>query len=183
MVALAVILVIIIAWSTFSRPLDRRGITSAMVFVVAGFIVGTSALGWLDVSLESETAQRITEVALVLLLFSDASRLDLRALRRELTLPTRLLLIGLPLTLLAGTGVGVLVFPGMALASVFLLSTMLCSTDAALGQKVVTDTGCPHACGRRSTWRVGSTTASPCRSSSWRSTSPTPSSRRGSRGR
>jgi NhaP-type Na+/H+ or K+/H+ antiporter len=143
MVALAVVLVIIIAWSTFSRPLDRRGITSAMVFVVAGFIVGTSALGWLDVSLESEKAQRITEVALVLLLFSDAARLDLRALRRELTLPTRLLLIGLPLTLLAGMGVGVLVFPGMALASVFLLSTMLCSTDAALGQKVVTDTGVP----------------------------------------
>ena len=31
----------------------------------------------------------------------------------------------------------------MALASVFLLSTMLCSTDAALGQKVVTDTAVP----------------------------------------
>jgi NhaP-type Na+/H+ or K+/H+ antiporter len=141
--ALAAIAVIIIVWSTFSRPLDRRGVTSAMVFVAAGFIIGSSALGWLDVSLESETAQRLTEVALVLLLFSDAARLDLRALRRELTLPSRLLLIGLPLTLLAGTGVGVLVFPGMALASVFLLSTMLCSTDAALGQKVVTDTGVP----------------------------------------
>ena len=140
---LAIIVVIIIGWSAFSRPLDRRGITSAMVFVIAGFIVGTSALGWLDTSLESEAARRVTEVALVLLLFSDAARLDLRALRRELTLPSRLLLIGLPLTLLAGTGAGVLLFPGMALASVFLLSTMLCSTDAALGQKVVTDPAVP----------------------------------------
>ena len=140
---LAIFVVIIIVWSAFSRPLDRRGITSAMVFVIAGFIVGTSALGWLDTSLESEAARRVTEVALVLLLFSDAARLDLRALRRELTLPSRLLLIGLPLTLLAGTGAGVLLFPGMALASVFLLSTMLCSTDAALGQKVVTDAAVP----------------------------------------
>jgi NhaP-type Na+/H+ or K+/H+ antiporter len=143
MVALATITVIIIVWGAFSAPLDRRGVTSAIVFVGAGFVIGTSALGWLDVSLESSVAERVTEVALVLLLFSDAARLDLRALRHELGWPSRLLLIGLPLTMLAGTGVGVLVFPGMALASVFLLSTMLCSTDAALGQKVVTDPSVP----------------------------------------
>jgi NhaP-type Na+/H+ or K+/H+ antiporter len=142
-VALATIVAIIIVWSAFSGPFDRRGITSAMVFMVAGLAVGASALGLLDVSVESSVAERVTEVALVLLLFSDAARLDLRALRHELGWPSRLLLIGLPLTMLAGAGVGVLVFPGMALASVFLLSTMLCSTDAALGQKVVSDTSVP----------------------------------------
>jgi NhaP-type Na+/H+ or K+/H+ antiporter len=143
MVGLATIMVIILVWGAVSRPLDRRGVTSAIVFVGAGFVVGTSALGWLDVSIESEVAQRVTEVALVLLLFSDAARLDLRALRHELGWPSRLLLIGLPLTMLAGAGVGLLVFPGMALASVFLLSIMLSSTDAALGQKVVTDPSVP----------------------------------------
>ena len=143
MIELATIVAIIIVWGVFSRPLDRRGITSALVFMAAGFLVGTKVLGLLDVSVESAVAERVTEVALVLLLFSDASRLDLRALRHELGWPGRLLLIGLPLTMLAGTGVGVLLFPGMALASVFLLSTMLCSTDAALGQKVVTDTAVP----------------------------------------
>ena len=143
MADLAIIAVIIVVWSTFSRPLDRRGITSAMVFTLAGLVVGVSVLGMLDVSLESSLAERITEIALVLLLFSDASRLDLHTLRHELGWPSRLLLIGLPLTLLAGAGVGMLVFPGMALASVFLLSTMLASTDAALGQKVVSDPSVP----------------------------------------
>jgi NhaP-type Na+/H+ or K+/H+ antiporter len=143
MVGLATIMVIIIAWGAVSRPLDRRGVTSAIVFVVAGFLAGAKVLGLLDVSVESEVAQRVTEVALVLLLFSDAARLDLRALRHELGWPSRLLLIGLPLTMLAGAGVGLLVFPGMALASVFLLAIMLSSTDAALGQKVVTDPSVP----------------------------------------
>jgi NhaP-type Na+/H+ or K+/H+ antiporter len=143
MVALATIAVIMIVWVAFSQPLDRRGITSAMVFTAAGFVVGASALGLVSGSLESTTAERITELALVLLLFSDAARLDLVALRHELGWPSRLLLIGLPLTMLAGTGVGVLVFPGMALASVVLLSTMLASTDAALGQRVVTDASVP----------------------------------------
>lgn len=143
MVALATIVAIVVVWGVVSRPLDRRGVTSAIVFTVSGFLVGAKVLGLLDVPVESAAVQEVTEVALVLLLFSDATRLDLRALRHELGWPSRLLLIGLPLTLLAGTGVGVLVFPGMALASVFLLSTMLCPTDAALGQKVVTDASVP----------------------------------------
>jgi NhaP-type Na+/H+ or K+/H+ antiporter len=141
--ALAIIMAIIIIWSVVSKPLDRRGVTSALFFTVAGFIIGTSVLGWFDLTVESTVAERVTEVALVLLLFSDAARLDLRALRRELGWPARLLLIGLPLTMVAGAGVGWLVFPGVAFASVVLLSTMLASTDAALGRKVVSDAAVP----------------------------------------
>ena len=143
MIALLTVAVILLLYGAVSRPLDGRGVTSAMVFTLAGVAVGTSGLGLVDVDLESETAQRLAEVTLVLLLFSDAARLDLRRLRRELGWPARLLLIGLPLTMLAGAGVGALLFPGMALASVALLAIMLSSTDAALGQRVVTDTSVP----------------------------------------
>ncbi|MBC7442871.1 MAG: cation:proton antiporter [Ramlibacter sp.] len=135
------------------RAAWRRGITSALFLTAAGFLVGTSALGWLDVSVESAVAERVAELALVLLLFSDATRLDLTALRTELAWPSRLLLIGLPLTMLAGTVVGALVFPGMALASVVLLATMLASTDAALGQKVVSDPNVPARLRRRPRFR------------------------------
>ncbi|WP_143111463.1 sodium:proton antiporter [Arthrobacter sp. ov118] len=143
MVAAATILAIILVWSAISGPLDRRGITSALFFTAAGLMVGTLAPGMLDISLESAVVERVAEIALALLLFSDAARLDLHSLRHELGWPSRLLLIGLPLTMLAGVGVGALVFPGVALASVFLLATMLASTDAALGQKVVADTSVP----------------------------------------
>ena len=144
MIGLLTIGVILVAYGAFSKPLDARGVTSAMVFTAAGFLVGTSALGLIDVGLESATVERVTEVALALLLFSDAARIDLRSLRRQLAWPSRLLLVGLPLTMVAGLGAGLLVFPGMAVASAFLLSTMLCSTDAALGQRVVTDPTIPE---------------------------------------
>ena len=88
-------------------------------------------------------AERVTELALVFLLFSDSARLDLGSLRRDLRWPRRLLLVGLPLTMVMGFGAGVLLFPGIGLASAFLLSTMLCSTDAALGQRVVDDPAVP----------------------------------------
>ncbi|RXZ51929.1 cation:proton antiporter [Agromyces binzhouensis] len=142
-VTVTVVMAIIIVWSALSRPLDRRGITPALFLMAVGFGVSAVAPDILDVSLETVVAERIAEIALVLLLFSDATRIDLRVLRNQLGWPTRLLLIGLPLSILAGTGIAALVFPGMALASAFLLAIMLAPTDAALGQKVVADSRVP----------------------------------------
>ncbi|BDZ65182.1 cation:proton antiporter [Agromyces mangrovi Wang et al. 2018] len=142
MIAVMVVLVAVMVWSALSRVLDRRGITAALFLAAVGLGVGLlTPLS--DIEVDIEIAERVAEIALVLLLFSDATRLDLRALRHQLSWPTRLLLIGLPLTMLAGFGVGLLVFPGMALASVALLAVMLAPTDAALGQKVVTDDSVP----------------------------------------
>lgn len=143
MIAILTIGVVLIAYSAVSGPLDRRSVTSAMAFVAVGFLIGPEVLDLLHVSLESTVAERVTELTLVFLLFSDSARLDLSTLRRKLGWPSRLLLIGLPLTMLAGIGAGLLVLPGIGLANAFLLSTMVCSTDAALGQRVVEDTAVP----------------------------------------
>ena len=51
-----------------------------MAFVTAGLLTGAVGLGWLDVPLEGAVAERLTEFALVFLLFSDSARIDLRAL-------------------------------------------------------------------------------------------------------
>jgi sodium/hydrogen antiporter len=142
-VALITIAAILILYGLVSQPLDARGITSAMTFTAVGLAVGTSALKLVNIHLESIAAQRFCELALVFLLFSDATRIDLAGLRRHRGWPSRLLLIGLPLTILTGLGAGVLVFPGTAVASAFVLSTMVCSTDAALGQRVVSDQAVP----------------------------------------
>ncbi|MFD2415790.1 cation:proton antiporter [Amycolatopsis pigmentata] len=142
-VALITIAVILILYGVVSRPLGARGITSAMVFTAAGVAVGTSALNLVNIHLESIAAQRFCELALVFLLFADATRIDLAGLRRHLAWPRRLLLIGLPLTLFAAFGTGLLVLPGIALTGAFVLSTMVCPTDAALGQRVVSDQAVP----------------------------------------
>jgi len=143
MVALVVVAALLIVYATFSRPLNERGVTSALFLMVVGLIAGPKVLGWIDVPLGAPTAERIAEIALALLLFSDAARIDLRSLRRHLAWPERLLLIGLPLTMAAGTLAGLALLPSLAFASVALLAIMLAPTDAALGQRVVTDTSVP----------------------------------------
>jgi sodium/hydrogen antiporter len=76
-------------------------------------------------------------------LFTDAVRVNLGRLRRESTLPARLLGIGLPLTIVAGTVAALALFPGLDLWTAAALATMLAPTDAALGLPVVTNPRLP----------------------------------------
>jgi sodium/hydrogen antiporter len=52
----------------------------------------------------------LAEAALALVLFSDASRIDLGKLRREISVPLRLLGIGLPLTIALGALAAAVIF-------------------------------------------------------------------------
>jgi sodium/hydrogen antiporter len=140
LVALALLL---LAYAAFSRRLAGSMVTTAMVFVAGGILASDEVLGWLDPSIESETVRWIAEATLAVVLFSDASRSDLVALRREYVVPLRLLAIGLPLTIVAGALMGVAVLGELAFIEVILLSIVLAPTDAALGQAVVTDPRVP----------------------------------------
>jgi NhaP-type Na+/H+ or K+/H+ antiporter len=79
----------------------------------------------------------------VIVLFTDAARIDLVSLRREFAWPARLLGIGLPLTIAAGTIVGAFVLHDVRWAEAAVLAIVLAPTDAALGQAVVTDPALP----------------------------------------
>src|SRR3954452_9636646 len=140
--ALATIAGLVLAYAAFSRRLQGLSVSSAMFFTTAGLLAGP-VLGLLDLRLESEQVKLLEEITLTLVLFADASRISLRALRREFAVPLRLLAIGLPLTIVAGTVVGALVIPGISLPEAAVLAVVLACTDAALGQAVVTDERIP----------------------------------------
>ena len=118
-------------------------VSAAMVFVAAGLVAGPEVLGWMEGELGSEGVRVLAEATLTLVLFADASRIDLRLLRREVGVPVRLLGIGLPLTIVAGTFAAALVFPGLSWPEALVLAIVLAPTDAALGQAVVTDKRLP----------------------------------------
>jgi NhaP-type Na+/H+ or K+/H+ antiporter len=77
-------------------------------------------------------------------LFSDSSRINLRALRREASVPLRLLGIGLPLTIVLGTLVALVLFGSFSLSEALILGVILAPTDAGLGSAVVTDPRLPQ---------------------------------------
>ena len=115
----------------------------AIAFTAAGLVVGTEGLGWIELSPDAGSLRLLAEATLALVLFSDASRIDLRALRDGYALPARLLGIGLPLTIAAGTVAALVVLPQLSPAEALVLAIVLAATDAALGQAVVTDERLP----------------------------------------
>src|SRR3954469_23116473 len=97
--ALALVAPALLGVAAVSQRLAGSPITPAMLFVAFGLLVGPRVLDGIDVTSSSAVVRRLAEATLALVLFSDASRIDLRALRRAAGVPARLLGIGLPLTI------------------------------------------------------------------------------------
>ena len=140
---LATVAAVVFAYAALSGRLQGTVITPAMVFVVVGLAVGVDGLGWIEPHATVETVKILTSATLTVVLFTDAMRIDVPVLRREAALPERLLGVGLPLTIAAGTAAALALFPDLGLWPAAVLATVLAPTDAALGQAVVTDPTLP----------------------------------------
>jgi sodium/hydrogen antiporter len=128
----------------FSRLSERSPVTAPMVFVTVGLVVSYFDSDFLKAGINAPLVRIIAELTLVLVLFIDASTINLPALVREKGLPFRLLFIGLPLTMILGLLFAVLLFPDSNLWALALLAFILSPTDAALGQAVVTSPMVPE---------------------------------------
>jgi len=140
---LAILAVFVFLYSAVCGGLERTPVNGAVVYTLFGLALGPLGLGFLDLNVEAELLRTLAELTLALVLFTDAANANLRELKHSYRIPQRLLLIGLPLTILLGFAAGVLVFHGLTLLEIALLATMLAPTDAALGKAVVSDERVP----------------------------------------
>jgi NhaP-type Na+/H+ or K+/H+ antiporter len=140
---LAIIALVLLGFAAVSARLDGTPITAPIVFTAAGLVFGVEALGLVDPSATGAGVKTLAEATLAVVLFSDASRIDLGALKRTLGIPARLLGIGLPLTIFAGFLVALALLGDLAWSEALLVAIILAPTDAALGQAVVTSPRLP----------------------------------------
>jgi hypothetical protein len=128
--------------------LSSSPFTPAMLVVGVGVLVDRLALDAPTLRPSSSTVLRLAEVTLAVVLFSDASRINLRALRREAPIPVRLLGVGLPLTIVLGTLVALTLFGLFSLSDALILGVIFAPTGAGIGSAVVTDTRLPQRVGQ-----------------------------------
>ena len=140
---MAIVALALIAVATVSKRLSGSPITPAILFVSIGLLVGPQVLGGVDISSTSSAVRTLAEATLALVLFSDASRIDFGKLRREISVPLRLLGIGLPLTIALGALAAGTIFDVLTVWEAVILGVVLAPTDAALGQAVVTSPRVP----------------------------------------
>ena len=139
---LLVILMCVIAYCMVARKASSSIVTAPMLFLGIGILIANSSImgpenaeGMLDL---------VAEVSLIILLFLDAAQSDLKALKRDHVWPQRMLLIGLPLSIIFGIIVAIPLFPELPLPMLALMAAILAPTDAALGQAVVTNENVPE---------------------------------------
>ena len=99
------------AFSVVSGRIERSIITGPMIFLAFGLVAGPVGLGFLNIDVKALELRVIADLTLALVLFIDAANTDLVTLRSHARIPLRLLLIGLPLCIALGVGVGMVVFP------------------------------------------------------------------------
>ncbi len=141
---IAVVALLVLAFGVVSRRMQRSILTPPLLFAGAGLLIGPGALGLMGVdddALRSAT-HVLLELTLVVILFTDASRIDFRQLRGGWGLPARLLGIAMPLTILLGTLAAKFLL-GLPLLEAAVVAAILAPTDAALGQVVVSSPRVP----------------------------------------
>jgi len=128
----------IVLFAIVSKRLERTIITLPIVFVAFGWLIGKGGFSIANIDPGHKVIHVIAELTLILVLFADAARIDLKLLIKDHGLPLRMLVFGFPLTVILGAVTALGVFPGITLAEAALLAAILAPTDAALGQAVLT---------------------------------------------
>ena len=139
----AILAAFLLIYSAVSGRVERSWLSGPIVFTAAGLLLGPYGLGVVRLNLSAGGLRTLAELTLAMVLFTDAANADFDVVRRSIGIPERLLLIGLPLTIVLGYLVAMVVLPGIAPLEMALLAAMLAPTDAALGKPVVTNPSVP----------------------------------------
>lgn len=140
---LAIMAAFVFIYSVVAGAVEKRPMSGPIVFMAFGVLAGPMVLGLMESKITAEMLRGFAELSLALVLFTDAANADISTLRRSFGLPERMLLIGLPITIVLGFLVGLLFFPHLPLLQVALIAVMLAPTDAALGKGIFSNPKVP----------------------------------------
>jgi NhaP-type Na+/H+ or K+/H+ antiporter len=140
---IAVLALLVLGWAAVSGALARHDITGPFVFAVSGYLLANPDWGPLTVDVDATAVHIVAEVTLALVLFSDAVRVNLAELRRDLSIPVRLLAIGLVLSVVLGSLLAGWMLVGLPWALAGFVGAALAPTDAALSVEVINDERVP----------------------------------------
>jgi NhaP-type Na+/H+ or K+/H+ antiporter len=137
MVLIATFVALVFLYSLVSRRLERTVITAPILFTAAGALLALSTDALNAAELDRHGLLLVAELGLVMLLFTDASRVSLRLLNDRPNLPGRLLSAGMLLTIALGALCAMVVLGQLSWWEAGILAAILAPTDAGLGQVIV----------------------------------------------
>ncbi|MBB5721193.1 NhaP-type Na+/H+ or K+/H+ antiporter [Loktanella ponticola] len=131
-------------YSLFTNVILKSVLTLPIIFMIVGYFSADAIETIAEPAVLDEGKRLLAEITLILVLFSDASHVRFKTLKMNFSVPLRMLLIGMPLTIGLGMIVAYLLNPQSGIAMALLTAAVLTPTDAALGQTVVTSSNVPE---------------------------------------
>ncbi|MFI5487179.1 cation:proton antiporter [Micromonospora echinaurantiaca] len=131
--AFAAVLLLAVLLSSLAH---RSILSTAVLFLVAGFVLGPETTGVLDITADAPIVSTLAELALFTVLFTDGMRVGWADLRSAWRLPGRALGWGLPLTLLI-TALLAHYVAGLDWPEALLLGAILAPTDPVFAAALV----------------------------------------------
>jgi NhaP-type Na+/H+ or K+/H+ antiporter len=141
---LVVVAATFLVWSLIVARVERWNLTAPMFFVIVGFSLMHWPFHVEALHLGSTAIREVAEITLAVVLFGDAARVSVNELRHDAAVPTRLLTIGLPLSMVLGTVLAHLLLPGVGWWVCAVVGAAVAPTDAALGAAIVDDERVPE---------------------------------------
>jgi NhaP-type Na+/H+ or K+/H+ antiporter len=133
LLAFAAVLLLAVLVSALAK---RTILSTAVLFLVAGFVLGPDTAGVVDVHADSPIVGTLAELALFAVLFTDGMRVGWADLRSAWQLPGRALGWGLPLTLVV-TAVAAHWVAGLGWPESLLIGAILSPTDPVFASALV----------------------------------------------
>jgi NhaP-type Na+/H+ or K+/H+ antiporter len=136
---------LVLGYAVMSGLVRKSYVAPALIFVVAGLVLGPSGLGLIDVeNADAESFTVLAQLALTVILFNQASRLNPRTVLGRGRLTVRLLAIGIPVSLVLGTAAAVLLVPVLPLWEAVCLAVVVAPIEVALIEAVTDDRRLPE---------------------------------------
>lgn len=142
MIVAFVFAITLLAAVLISELADRSVLSTAVLFLLAGFVAGEGVLGAVTLSPDDSALAILAELALFSILFTDGMRVAVKDLVTAWHLPGRALLLGLPLTLV-GTACLAHWIIGLPWAESLLIGAVLSPTDPVFAAAIVGRTEVP----------------------------------------
>jgi len=121
----------------------RSVLSTALVFLVGGALVGPGFLGFIEVSPQGPLVSTLADLALFTVLFVDGGRVSVAALRTGFKLSGRALGLGMPLTMVF-LALATHYLVGLDWTTSFLVGAILAPTDPVFASAIVGRTGVPE---------------------------------------
>ncbi|MGA9613608.1 MAG: cation:proton antiporter [Mycobacterium sp.] len=139
-----VLTVLVLCYAAVSGLVRRWYLAPALIFVVFGIVLGPSCLGLIEAGSDTKGFTVLSELALTVILFNQASALNLRTVFRRGHLPMRLLALGIPVTIALNTVIAVSVLPVLPFWEAVCLAVIVAPTEVALVDALLEDQRIPE---------------------------------------